>query len=179
MRNLGRALLVLLGFACVATPAAAEHRDWRDAGLQELAHQLERATRHLHRSAEEVRHGGSRERKALKALHKLEDRAVHFHARVERYHPDYGHALDDFRKLHRRFEKARKRFYGLHAYQHLSSDLARVEGLIYAIEARLSYARADRHYERGHYDRRDYDDVTYPRWRGWVSWRHRVRHSPC
>ncbi|MDH3284048.1 MAG: hypothetical protein OEQ13_04865 [Acidobacteriota bacterium] len=165
-------LVPMLALAALSAPALAEHRrdGARDARerIATIAHQVENATRKVHRSAERLAHHGAfREEKALERLHELERAARHFHEQVERGRFDIGHTENDLRVLLRSFYRAENSLHWLHAYDVVRRDFARVERLVDKLQRVYgldSYAWQSRRFgQRDHYrsDRR--------RWRPSVS----------
>lgn len=140
--------------------AGASHPESREmARVQVLAHELERAARHVHRAAERgAHHGDYMEERGLRRLHELEDRARHFHRQVERYVQNPYHTEADFRALVRAYYRAQEGIGWLHAYRHILRDFRRVDSLM---EELLFYY--------------DYDEHAYDRRRGRGHWR---RHRP-
>lgn len=131
--------LALAGTLAAAAPALADHQydryehryatRWQD--VQEAAHRLEDAARHVHRQAERLAHHGNwREERALIAMHELEERADHFHRQVERYRQDPRHTAADFRALQDAYYRAEASLRGLHAYEHVYRDFGDVARLM-------------------------------------------------
>lgn len=168
------ALIILAASLIVALPAAARHPGYDDMEeVKRLAHEVDRAARHLHRSAEaEAHHFDRRESYALEHLHFLEDAARHFHAEVERYYRDPRHTERDFHRLYAAYRDAVDTFGFLHAYDHLYRDLRRVErpmerlAAYYGVGPRYGdyrgHGRYDRYPTRGH---------RTPRWHFSIGWR--------
>jgi hypothetical protein len=134
----------------IGPPAAATARGGR---LAELAHQLERAAHQVHARAERIaRHGDRRERRALRALHELDERARHFHAQVERGRRA-AHVSRDFAELRSAFWNAEIRLHGLHTTKHVLRDFGRVARVMGGLER--VYARWEArlgHRGHGHFD---------------------------
>ncbi len=167
------ATMIGLVLALWALPAAAEHdhheratnRDGdgateRDGRLAKLAHELKRATHHVHERAERsAHHRDRREARALRALHQLDEQARHFHSQVEQGR-SAAHTSNDFERVRSAFRHAEARLRGLHANRHVQRDLDRVARITRDLE--WAYAR------RGHraHDRRYAYHDTY----SW-SWR--------
>lgn len=115
---------------------------------------------HVHKSAEAyAHHGGKRERRALKALHRLDRQARHFHEQVERYYQDPYHTEEDYRRLMRAYHEARRAMRGLHAFEHIYDDFYHVEELIHE----LAYYYEERDHYRGHDDEHGYDERRHYR----------------
>jgi hypothetical protein len=169
------ATIIGLVLALWALPAVAEHDhdrrasrgdSLRDGRIVRLAHELERATHHVHRRAEHsAHHGDRREARALRALHVLDERARHFHRQVERGR-SAGHTADDFERVQRAFYRAERRLDDLHATRHVQRDFERVERVLH----RLERTYAGRH-QRAHRHRHASHDVSGWGWRPafWLS----------
>ncbi len=148
-------ILIVAAFLGLAATAQARHTDLGQPDrMKDLAHQLQEAVHHAHETAEEYAHHYG-ESRALKALHRLDRRARHFHRQVERYYQNPHHTEKDYRKLVRDFRKARRAMQRLHTYEHVYDDFHRVEVLI----GDLAY------YYRGndHYRENDYEHGYYGR----------------
>ena len=139
MTNMKRTLLIAIFAALVATAASARHPEVRGTqSLRTIAHELAKATHHVHRSAERNRHHfGYREEATLRALHDLQDRARHFHRQTERYRQDPHHIEHDYRALAQTFYRAAQQIRYLHADSHIHRDFERVD---VDLSAALPYA---------------------------------------
>ncbi len=124
--------LALASTLVAAAPVLAEHRytaRWQQ--VQETAHRLEDAARHVHREAERRAHHGSyAEQRSFVALHELADRADHFHRQVERYRQDPRHTNADFRALQDAYYRAESSLRGLHGEEHVYRDFGEVARLM-------------------------------------------------
>lgn len=116
------------------------NRNWER--VKQIAHEVEEATRHVHREAErQAHHGDYDERRALADLHRLEEAAAHFHRQVESYRQDPSHTEQDYYKLNNAYEQARATIRYAHAYEHVLQDFRRVGNLIQELR---------RYYRGGH-----------------------------
>jgi hypothetical protein len=122
-------LAVAAAILVLAAPAVASHPDPRDMErVRALAHRLDDAAEHLHRSAEARAHHGDRyEARALRALHRLAREAEHFHQQVESHLQDPWHTEEDFDRLYDAFLHARAHLGDLHATEHVWDDWERVD----------------------------------------------------
>jgi hypothetical protein len=174
------ATMIGLVLALCALPAAAEHdrheratkRNYdrateRDGRLAKLAHELERATHHVHeRAGRSAHHRDWREVRALRALHRLDERVRHFHRQVEQgWSP--AHTSNDFERVRSAFRDADARLHGLHANGHVQRDFDRVARIVRDLE--WAYARRDHRAHDGRYAYRD--SWRRPFWLGAMWWR--------
>ena len=173
MRRLATIVLIL---AFWAFPAAAGqrhhvsrdgqvHRHAEDARLPALAQQLVRATHSVHQRAEKGAHHRSwREARALRSLHRLDDAASRFYARVGR---GQGPSPSDVRRLVQAYRGAERRFHSLRARRRVEREFERAGRMVQQLErvyAKRSHPRADRYAHRA--TRRS------PLFRVNLAWRH-------
>ncbi len=158
----------------LAAPAAwAAHADYvQPERVRVLAHELEDAARHLHRSAEQARHHFDHaEERALRDLHELEDRARHFHRQTEKRYTSARHVERDFARLQRAFYRAAESMHGLHAYRHIRADFYRAERAMRELEYVFGGHGGHGRYDwRGHHRSRGH--LHLPRFGfAWEWWR--------
>ncbi len=151
-------ILIVAAFLGLAATAQARHPDLGQPDrMKDLAHELQEAVHHVHETAEEYAHHYG-ESHALKALHRLDRQARHFHRRIERYYQDPHHTEKDYRKLVRDYHRARRAMRHLHTYEHVYDDFHRVEVLLgdlaYYYGGHDQYREND--YEHGYYGRKHY-----------------------
>ncbi len=164
-------LITLIGLMTPAMAAWAEHPRYDQmARVKSLAHQLEEAAHHVHKSAERSAHHGTRsERAALRSLHRLAERTRHFHRQVERYYQKPYHTEADFRRLVGTFNPARSEIRYLHAFDHVRKDFHRVEdSMDWLVDYYGGYGSS---HHGGYDDHHQRDDRRYvPRWRFEFRW---------
>ncbi len=104
--------------------------------------------------------------RALRALHRLDERARHFHHQVEQGR-SAAHTSNDFERVRGAFRHAEARLHGLHANGHVQRDFDRVARIVRDLE--WTYARRDHRAHDGRYAYRD--SWRRPFWLGAVWWR--------
>jgi hypothetical protein len=151
---------MVLVLALWAFPAAAGHRHGDDNGsrdghghryarqveIAELAQQLVRATRRVHRQAEKgAHHHSRREARALRSLHRLDHAARDFYSRTRH---DEAPSPRELRRLVRAYQRAQARFDSLHLRRPVEREFERAGRLVQRVErvyARRSRAGTGRH----------------------------------
>ncbi len=142
-------ILIIAAFLGLAATAQARNPDFGQSDrIKELAHELAEAVHHVHETAEEYAHHYG-ESRVLKALHRLDRQARHFHRQVERYYQNPHHTQKDYRKLVRDIRKARRAMRRLHTYEHVYDDFDRVEVLM---DDLAYYYRGNDHYREHDYE---------------------------
>ncbi len=164
-------LITLIGMLTPAMAAWGEHPRYDQmAHVKNLAHQLEEATHHVHKTAERsAHHRGRSERAALRSLHRFAQRARHFHRQAERYTRNPYHTEADFRRLVDAFYQARSGIRYLHTFDHVREDFHRAED---SMDELVDYYGGYGSYRHGGYDdhHHGYDRRSVPRWRLEFRW---------
>ena len=142
---------ILIAAAIMGLTATAHARqpDIRQPDrIKYLAYELKEAAHHVRETAEEYAHNYG-ESHALKALHRLDRQARHFHRQVERYYQDPYHTEKDYRKFGRAYRRVRRSMQHLHTYEHVYDDFNRVEELLNEMTHYYSGRRFNRRPHRG------------------------------
>jgi hypothetical protein len=120
--------------------------------MRRVAYELEQAAESLHqRVARKARRANQRERGAIRALHRLADRAEKFNDRIGRYGSQRGKLRREYDRLHVAFEQAEHCFRELRVGKHAHRALARVSRLVYRLGDRVDsvlIAKRERRRER-------------------------------
>lgn len=167
-------LIALSTAFLLATGARAEHREHRDDDrLVRIAKKLQAATYDVHCTAVEYTHHPHRaERKAIKRLERLAERARKFARKVERHPYDLRHVRKDYRKL---VDAYRDAAYSLRYLRnrHVDDEFDRVDRLMDRLERRMErrYQRDYRRYDHDHDGRRYAYDRVHDFGFGWRRWR--------
>ncbi len=177
-----RIATIALFSALLAAPAFAGH-DWdrHDARLVKLARKLESATDRLERRAERWTRGHHRKQKrALRAIHRLEEQADEFRRVVNRRGARGKAVRRSYRELIHAYDVASRRFHRLDARPALYEDMDRVSRLMHKIETKadpIARRYAGRERFRRVRDHVDYDERRVHRHGPACEGRHdRARH---
>lgn len=157
MKNILIALTTTAMMIPLATVAEARHNDnYRQRSVRVIAHDLEKATRYVHRAMEHrysARH--YRDTQALRDFHSLEDRARHFHRAIERYSRDPWHALRDYQTLADSYNRAYRNLRYMRVSENIYQDFRHVGSLMAELDSyyrRASYRSRPGGRYRGSYD---------------------------
>jgi len=135
--------IALAALALGALPAGAAHRSHEgdEQKVEALAHDLQKATRHLYRDATHRRHFNRwRHWGAMRAVRHLDAKACRFAEYVERYGAADRRSQREFRELERAYHVARSRGDELPHARSLRDEFRRVERIMGRLDTRLASA---------------------------------------
>lgn len=144
MRKLLLLPVFLLGLSCSIHASHPSYPDRTDYRVRNAAYELERATWSLGRDAEYAFHRSRHDKKALKEVRRLEDRARHFRRSIEHRYWDDHHGREDFGRLLEQLGRTERALQYAYAPRPLYRSLDRVRYLI----GRLQYYYGGQGYYR-------------------------------
>lgn len=130
-----------------------------------LAHEIHETSAYIHRKFERNnRRPDWAERRAMQALHELDEQAGHLHAEVETYRPNPRHTVNDFRRLEQAFYGALRPLEAIAARPYVDQGMERIYVLMNELARyygrrsgyggwRSHYSRDPWRYDQGGYDR--------------------------
>ena len=131
------ALALVLG--ALPAGAASRHHDRGNGKVEKLAYRLESAAGELYRdAARHARQRGWRERQALHALQRLDQRADRFLEQVVRHGIHHPRTRHGFEQLELAFVRAEARRSDLRRARRLRDEFERVEQLMGKLDRRLA-----------------------------------------
>lgn len=126
--------VVGLGILCSTKVFAFDVQE--RGAIARAAHIVDEKAAHLHEWAEARAHHGTRlEEMALEKLHKLADRARHFHEQVESWDGNDWHLRKDFYKLQNAWYRVEDTFSYLHADGPVANVYQRTRDAMYQLQA--------------------------------------------
>lgn len=128
---------------------------WRWERVNALAHEAEESARRLHRAAENRGHHGDHwEERFLRACHRFEQQASHFHRQVESYRQNPSHTRSDYYQVVNAFREVEWTIRSGHVDGRVWSDFYSAQSAI----NQLDYYYRSGGYDPGHGDHDDRDE---------------------